>query len=69
MPQWGGLCDTQRTLPFGTPEQVHEEVQRNMACLMPGGGYIGSNIHNITAEVPPENIVAMFDAAKQFRHY
>jgi uroporphyrinogen decarboxylase len=66
---WGGLCDTQGTLPFGTPEQVQREVQRNMACLMPDGGYIASNIHNITAEVPPENIVAMFDAAKRYRLY
>ena len=66
---WGGLCDTQNTLPFGTPEQVQKEVQQNMACLKPGGGYIASNIHNITAEVPPENIVAMFEAAKKYRYY
>lgn len=66
---WGGLCDTQSTLPFGTTEQIRDEVQHNMACLKPGGGYIASNIHNITAEVPPENIVALFDAAKQFRQY
>ncbi|MFW9814150.1 MAG: uroporphyrinogen decarboxylase family protein [Candidatus Thorarchaeota archaeon] len=66
---WGGLCDTQSTLPFGTPERIRKEVQHNMACLMPSGGYIASNIHNITAEVPPENIVAMFDAAIGFRKY
>jgi uroporphyrinogen decarboxylase len=66
---WGGLCDTQSTLPFGTPEQIRSEVQHNMNCLKPGGGYIASNIHNITAEVPPENIVAMFDAAIQYRQY
>ncbi|MGY5874244.1 MAG: uroporphyrinogen decarboxylase family protein [Candidatus Thorarchaeota archaeon] len=66
---WGGLCDTQSTLPFGSPEAVREEVERNMACLKLGGGFIASNIHNITSEVPPENIVAMFDAAREFRHY
>ncbi|MHA1906348.1 MAG: uroporphyrinogen decarboxylase family protein [Candidatus Thorarchaeota archaeon] len=66
---WGGLCDTQRTLPFGTPEDIRKEVEYNMNCLKPGGGYIASNIHNITAEVPPENIVAMFDAAREFRMY
>lgn len=66
---WGGLCDTQTTLPFGTPEEVRTEVQHNMECLMPGGGYIASSIHNITAEVLPENIVAMFKAAKDFRAY
>jgi len=66
---WGGLCDTQSTLPFGTPEQIEREVQHNISCLKPGGGFIASNIHNITAEVPPENTVAMFDAAKKYRYY
>ncbi|MCJ7647724.1 MAG: hypothetical protein MUP85_03835, partial [Candidatus Lokiarchaeota archaeon] len=66
---WGGLCNTQKTLPFGTPEQIREEVRYNFECFKPGGGYIASNIHNITAEVPPENIVAMFDAANEFRSY
>jgi len=66
---WGGLCNTQKTLPFGTPEQIREEVRYNFKCLKPGGGYIASNIHNITAEVSPENIIAMFDAANEFRSY
>lgn len=66
---WGGACNTQQTLPFGTPEQVRAEVKYNLNCFKPGGGYIAANIHNITAEVPPENIVAMFDAIKEFRHY
>ncbi len=66
---WGGLCNNQKTLPFGTPKQIREEVRKNFDCLMSGGGYIASSIHNITAEVPPENIVAMFDAANEFRSY
>jgi uroporphyrinogen decarboxylase len=66
---WGGLCDTQHMLPFGTPAQIRKEVQRNMDCFKPGGGYIASNIHNITAEVPPENVTAMFDAAGKSRKY
>jgi len=66
---WGGLCDTQNTLPFGTPGKIREEVRRNFECFKPGGGYVAANIHNITAEVPPENIVAMFDAAREFRKY
>jgi len=66
---WGGLCNTQKTLPFGTPKQIREEVRYNFECFKPGGGYIASNIHNITTEVPPENIVAMFDAANEFRSY
>ncbi len=66
---WGGLCNTQSTLPFGTLKQIRDEVRRNLECLKPGGGFVASNIHNITAEVPPQNIVAMFDAANEFRNY
>ncbi|NHJ23728.1 MAG: hypothetical protein EAX89_04085 [Candidatus Lokiarchaeota archaeon] len=66
---WGGLCNTQKTLPFGNSESIREEVRRNLACFKPGGGFIASNIHNITAEVPPQNIVSMFDAANEFRDY
>ena len=66
---WGALCNSQKTLPFGTVEQIKEEVKYNMMCLKPGGGFIASNVHNITAEVPPENIVAMFDAANEYRTY
>lgn len=66
---WGGLCDTQHVLPFSTPDQVRENVKKNMNCFKPGGGYIAANIHNITAEVPPENIIAMFDAAIEFGKY
>jgi len=66
---WGGLCNSQKTLPFGTPKQIREEVKRNFECLKPGGGFVTSPIHNITAEVPAQNIVAMFDAAIEFRNY
>ncbi len=66
---WGGACDTQGILPFGTPEQIRAHVKQNMICFKPGGGYVAANIHNITAEVPPENIIAMFDAIKEFRDY
>lgn len=66
---WGGLCDTQKTLPFGTPDQIRNEVRYNISCFKDNGGYVASNIHNITAEVPPQNIVAMFEAANEFRTY
>ena len=66
---WGGLCNTQNTLPFGTLKQIRDEVRRNFECLKPSGGFVASNIHNITAEVPPQNIVAMFDAANEFGNY
>jgi len=66
---WGAIYNTQQTLPFGAPEEIRNEVRRNFECLKPGGGFIASNIHNITAEVPPQNIVAMFEAANEFRNY
>ena len=66
---WGGMCNTQGTLPFGTPQMIREEVKLNFECFKPGGGFVAANIHNITAEVTPQNIVAMFDAANEFRNY
>ena len=66
---WGGLCNTQKTLPFGTPKEITEEVRYNIDCFKPNGGYVATNIHNITAEVPPENIVAMFDTIRRYRDY
>ncbi|MHA1294088.1 MAG: uroporphyrinogen decarboxylase family protein [Promethearchaeota archaeon] len=66
---WGGICNSQKTLPFGTPEEIKNEVRYNIECFKQGGGYIAASIHNITAEVPPQNIVAMFDAVNDFRNY
>ncbi len=63
---WGGGCDAQHILPFGTPEEVREQVRRNMEIFKPGGGYVFNGIHNIQADVPPENIVALFDAAYKY---
>jgi uroporphyrinogen decarboxylase len=59
---WGGI-DTQRVLPMGTPADVRAEVQRRIADLAPGGGYVLAAVHNIQEDVPPENILAMVDAA------
>jgi uroporphyrinogen decarboxylase len=66
---WGGGCDAQHVLPFGTPEQVREQVRRNMEIFKPAGGYVFNGIHNIQADVPPENIVALFDAAYEYGPY
>jgi len=66
---WGGGVDTQRVLPRGTPEEVRENVRRNLQALMPGGGYVFNGVHNIQADVPPENILAMYDAAYEFGRY
>jgi uroporphyrinogen decarboxylase len=59
---WGGGCDTRDILPNGTPEQVRKHVRRQVEILRPGGGFVFQQVHNILANVPPENIVAMFDA-------
>ena len=59
---WGGI-DTHRILPTGTPEDVRGEVRKRIEHLAPSGGYVLASVHNIQAEVPPENIVAMFDGA------
>jgi uroporphyrinogen-III decarboxylase len=66
---WGGGVDTQKTLPFGTPEEVRAEVTDRLRTLAPGGGYVFGSIHNIQASTPPENIVAMFDAARTVGQY
>jgi uroporphyrinogen decarboxylase len=66
---WGGGIDTQHVLGFGTPEDVRKDVRKNVAALKPGGGYVFNSVHNIQAGVPPENIVAMFDAAYEHGLY
>jgi len=57
----GGI-DVQQILPFATPERVREEVKRIVATLGQGGGYILAPSHNIQADVPPENVLAMYEA-------
>jgi uroporphyrinogen decarboxylase len=59
---WGGI-DTQRVLPTGSPEDVVGEVRSRIGDLGRGGGYVLAAVHNIRAEVPPENVVAMYDTA------
>jgi len=62
---WGGGCNTQEVLPRGTPEEVAQDVRRRVSVLAPGGGFVFQQIHNIMADVPPENIVAMLDAVPE----
>jgi uroporphyrinogen decarboxylase len=59
---WGGGCDTQRILPGATPAEVRDHVRRQVEILAPGGGFVFQQVHNILANVPPENIAAMYDA-------
>jgi uroporphyrinogen decarboxylase len=62
---WGGI-DTQQVLPLGTPEQVAAETRRIIDILGAGGGYVLNSVHNIQADVPPENIIAMFQTARDY---
>jgi hypothetical protein len=64
---WGGGIDTQRTLPFGTPQQVYEEVSRRIEIFAAGGGFVFNSIHNIQSHVPTENILAMLRALDDAR--
>jgi len=66
---WGGGIDTQRILPFGSPHEVKEEVKRRIEDLAPGGGFIFATIHNIQADVPPENLEAMLETFEQYAGY
>jgi uroporphyrinogen decarboxylase len=64
---WGGGADTRFTLNRGTPEQVKANVRANIEALAPGGGFIFNTVHNILPDVPPANIVAMFEAVDEYR--
>lgn len=66
---WGGAIDAQHVLPKASPEEVREHVRRNLAVWKPQGGYVFNNVHNIQAGVPPENIVALYEAAYEFGFY
>jgi uroporphyrinogen decarboxylase len=66
---WGGGVDTQQVLGSGTPEQVREDVRHNIEALAPGGGFVFAAVHDIQANVPPENIVAMWEAWRDFGGY
>jgi uroporphyrinogen-III decarboxylase len=64
---WGGGVDTQKTLPFGSPKEVFEQVTDNIRIYNKNGGYVFNAIHNVQPDVPVENFFAMMEAVKQFR--
>ena len=66
---WGGGCDTQHVLPNGTPQEVREEVKKRIDHLAPGGGFVFNTVHNIQPDVPPENIMAMWDTLQEYGNY
>jgi len=61
---WGGGCDTQKVLPFGTVDDVKKDVQQRIEKLSPNGGFVFCTVHNIQADVSPQNIMAMYEAYK-----
>jgi uroporphyrinogen decarboxylase len=61
---WGGGCDTREILPRGSPQAVRDHVRRQVEIMSKAGGFVFQQVHNILANVPPENIVAMFDAVR-----
>jgi uroporphyrinogen decarboxylase len=66
---WGGGVDTQHVLGVGTPDQVRDEVRRRVLDFMPGGGFVFNTVHNIQANVPPANIVAMWETLREYGVY
>jgi uroporphyrinogen decarboxylase len=65
---WGGGCDTHRILPFATPSEVQKHVREQVNVLRQGGGFVFQQVHNILADVPPQNIVAMYEGVRGHRH-
>jgi uroporphyrinogen decarboxylase len=66
---WGGGVDTQGALPNGTPQEVKDDVRRNVEALAPGGGFVFNTVHNIQADVPAENLAAMYEALSEYGNY
>ena len=66
---WGGGVEVAGALTDGTPADVKRQVRERLRIFAPGGGYVFNQVHNIQANVPPENVVAMFDAAYEYGKY
>jgi hypothetical protein len=65
---WGGGVDTQKTIAFGTPEEVYREVRERIDIFAPGGGFVFNTVHNVQGNTPTENILAMFRAIRDSQH-
>jgi hypothetical protein len=59
---WGGGVNTQKTLPFGTPDEVREEVRQLIKTFKPNGGFVFATVHNVQAYIPVENLLSLFEA-------
>ncbi len=64
---WGGGADTRRIINHGTADEVRDHVRHNIEVFSPGGGFVFNTVHNIMPDVPPENIMAMFEAINEYR--
>jgi hypothetical protein len=64
---WGGGVDTQKTLPFGTPDEIRRQVRERIEIFGRGGGFVFNPVHNIQAGTPAENLIALYDAVRQSR--
>ena len=64
---WGAGADTRSILNMGTPAEVKDHVRANIDILAPGGGFVFNTIHNILPDVPPENVIALFEAVDEYR--
>ncbi len=66
---WGGGVDTQKTLPFGTPEEIRAEVRERVRIFGAGGGFVFNTIHNVQAGIPRENLMALYETFMECRGY
>jgi len=66
---WGGGCDTQRILPFGTLEEVEDDVKKRIDIFAPGGGFVFAAVHNIQKGVSPVKVLRLFDTARDYGRY
>ncbi len=63
---WGGGCDTRTVLNNATPAEVKSHVRERLDIFAPGGGFVFNTVHNILPDVPPEDIVAMYEALAEY---
>ncbi len=66
---WGGGIDTQRVLPFGSPEDVRSMFRERMRVFGPGGGFVFNTIHNVQPRVPVVNVIALYEAVNEYCSY
>jgi len=66
---WGGGVDTQRVLPYASPQEVKDEVRRRIDDFAPSGGFVFTTVHNVQSDVPPENYMAMWEALREYGVY